>query len=128
MDTIFGQLTPPRSRPLALQIGSNEVLLLAGDVNALVTGTTALIDGMERSHRDSDQPGIADTLQTHLAELEALRGILATAAGSLADPPLELTQQQANNLRQVLADLAGYQRGNLTQALRELRHALSIPG
>ena len=113
------------TRPLALQVGDGELLLVASDVNVLLDAIERLAEGMRESCLYHQQPGVLEALLTRSAELESLQDALATPARSLADPPLEITRVRARLLREVLADITGYQRGELTPGLRDLRRVLS---
>ena len=114
------------TRPLALQVADGELMLVASDVNVLLDAIERLAEGMRESFlHHHHQPGVLEALQTRSAELESLLYALATPARSLADPPLEITSVRARLLREVLADITGYQRGELTPGLRELRRVLS---
>ena len=113
------------TRPLALQVGDGELILVASDVNVLLDAIERLAEGMRESCLYHQQPGVLEALLTRSAELESLQDALATPARSLADPPLEITRVRARLLREVLADITGYQRGELTPGLRDLRRVLS---
>ena len=113
------------TRPLALQVGDGELLLVASDVNVLLDAIERLAEGMREASLHRRQPGVLEALQTRSDELESLQEALATPARSLADPPLEITRVRARLLREVLADITGYQRGELTPGLRDLRRVLS---
>jgi hypothetical protein len=115
----------PETRPLALLVGDGEFLLVASDVNVLLDAIERLAEGMREAFLHHQQPGVLDALKTRSAELESLQVALATPARSLADPPLEITRMHARLLREVLADITGYQRGELTPGLRDLRRVLS---
>jgi len=118
-------LASAETRPLALQVGDGELLLVASDVNVLLDAIERLAEGMRESCLYHQQPGVLEALLTRSAELESLQDALATPARSLADPPLEITRVRARLLREVLADITGYQRGELTPGLRDLRRVLS---
>lgn len=114
-----------RARPRAVQIGDVHLFLDAGDVNCLVGGIDRLIEGMLRSNGSTEQPGMAEAVQSHIADLEQLRRGFAQPSGTLADPPLQLDPRRARLVRSVLADITGYQRGDLTPGLRDLRQLIS---
>ena len=118
-------LASAETRPLALQVGDGELLLVASDVNVLLDAIERLAEGMREAFLHHQQPGVLEALLTRSAELESLQDALATPARSLADPPLEITRVRARLLREVLADITGYQRGELTPGLRDLRRVLS---
>lgn len=98
-----------RERPLSLRLAEGSVALSAGDVNLVLQGIDALVDGPHASH---------------LGELGKLRDELATASSSLFAPPLRIGADEARLLRNVLLDLTGYQRVELTSGLRELQQLL----
>jgi hypothetical protein len=100
-----------RARPLSLRLTAGSVALSAPDVNLLLAGIDALIDGPHASH---------------LGELATLRDELLTSSGSLFSPPLRIGDGEERLLRNVLLDLTGYQRVDLTAGLSEL-HQLLIP-
>jgi hypothetical protein len=114
-----------RTRPLALRVGVNGVVLDAAEVNLLVGSIERLVDGMRRAHLGSSRPGAAEALRAHLEELESLQQALLSSSLTLLDPPLELDKGRALLVRQVLSDIVGYQRGELAGGLRELRQALA---
>lgn len=116
----------PRTRPLALLIGSDELILLGDDVNALVESLDKLIastyEALRRSGADASRIEIS---QQSIEELDELAGLLSTAGSRLGDPPVEIDREKARLLRQALADLDGYQRRELTPGLLDLRQRLS---
>jgi hypothetical protein len=114
-----------RTKPLPVRIGSVNLILVAADVNLLIEAAERLAQGMQQTHEREGHAGTAESLRLHLAELESLQEALASACGSLADPPLEISRERARLLRQVMADVTGYQRGELTVPLRELRQILT---
>ena len=81
----------------------------ADDVNLLLAGIDALVDGPHASH---------------LGELETLRRALLAASTSLLSPPLRLEDDGARLLRNLLIDLTGYQRVELTVGLDQLQQLL----
>jgi hypothetical protein len=86
---------------------------------------------MRQTHEREGHAGTAESQRLHLAELESLQEALASAAGSLADPPLAITRERARLLRQVMADVTGYQSGELTVSLRprkRLRQGSALGG
>jgi hypothetical protein len=113
------------TRPLALQVGDGEIVLVASDVSVLLDAIERLGDGMRESFLHHRQPGVLDALHAQAEQLESLQDALTTPNRSLAHPPLEVTRDRARLLREVLADITGYQRGDLTPGLRDLRRLLS---
>ena len=75
----------------------------------MLLGIDALVDGPHASH---------------LGELGTLRDELVAASSSLFAPPLRIEGDEARLLRNVLLDLTGYQRVELTPGLRELQQLL----
>jgi hypothetical protein len=102
-----------RRQSLALRAGEREVVLLPDDVNTL-------IDGIDRSHRPHEPHVSRDVLE----RVEALRGVLGASTSKLTDPAVEITREDARLLRQVMADISGYQRSDLTRGLIDLSLAL----
>jgi hypothetical protein len=98
-----------RERPLSLRLAAGSIALSAGDVNLVLQGIDALVEGPHASH---------------LGELVTLRDELVTASASLFAPPLRIDADEARLLRNVLLDLTGYQRVELTSGLRELQQLL----
>ena len=98
-----------RERPLSLRLAAGSIALSAGDVNLVLRGIDALVDGPHPSR---------------LGELGTLREELVTASSSLFAPPLRIGVDEARLLRNVLLDLTGYQRVELTSGLRELQQLL----
>ena len=67
----------------------------------------------------------ASVTYEQVASLDAFIDSLATAALTLADPPLEIAAPgNWAIVRQLLAEIRGYQRGELTPGLQELRNEL----
>ena len=99
-----------REQPLALRVPQGAVVLSADDVNLLLAGIEALVDGPHASR---------------LGELEMLRRELLAASTSVLSPPLEMDDNEARLLRNVLIDLSGYQRVELTASLDQLRQLLT---
>jgi len=100
------------------------VVLLPDDVNTLIDGIDRLVDavsaGIDRSHRPH-QPHVSRHM---LERVEMLRGVLGASTSKLTDPAVEIPREDARLLRQVMADISGYQRNDLTRGLIELSLAL----
>jgi len=109
--------------PLVLRIGRREVILLAGDVRLLLDAADVLADAIaneaDRAH------GRWDASAHAVAELDALKGALTRAPGGVLAPAVEVDAAAARLLQRVTADMAGYQRSELTPGLHDLRHALA---
>ena len=116
----------PRTRPLALRIAGEELILLGDDVNALVDSIDKLIaatyDALRRSGANDSRVEVS---QQAIAEYEELAVALSTSGARLGDPPVEIDRERTRLLRQVVADLDGYQRRELTPGLLDLRKRLA---
>jgi hypothetical protein len=116
----------PRTRPLALLIADEELILLGDDVNALVDSIDKLIaatyDALRRTGGNDSRIEVS---QQAIAEYEELAVVLSTAGSRLGDPPVEIDRERTRLLRQVVADLDGYQRRELTPGLLDLRKRLA---
>ena len=85
-----------------------------------------MVEGVRKAYvGEEDRPGFADTLEAHVADLEGLRRKLLVESGSLLRPWNPQVSERSL-LRSVLSDITGYQRGDLTAGLRELREILSL--
>src|SRR5204862_132395 len=73
-----------RERPLSLRLAAGSVALSAGDVNLVLQGIDALVDGPHASH---------------LGELGTLRDELVAASSSLFAPPLRIEGDEARHAR-----------------------------
>jgi hypothetical protein len=114
-----------RERPLLLRRGTLELVLPADDTNLLLDAVDRLVDGMQKSRWDEDLPGIAVALNAHVDRLHDLQDVLLGSSSSLTDPPLKLDRRLSRLLRDVLADMRGYQRTDLTAGLLELRRMVT---
>ena len=116
----------PRTRPLALLIGDEELILLGDDVNALVESIDKLIaatyEALRRSAADASR---IEASERAIKDYDELAEVLSTSGSRLGDPPVEIDRERARLLRQVVADLDGYQRRELTPGLLDLRKRLS---
>jgi hypothetical protein len=113
-----------RERPLLMRRGLFELVLPADDANMLLDAIDRLVEGMQKSRWDEDLPGVVEALNAHVERLYDLRDVLVSSSSSLAGPPLKLERQIARLLRDVIADMRGYQRIDLTAGLIELRRML----
>jgi len=115
-----------RTRPLALLIGDEEVILLGDDVNALVESIDKLIaatyDALRRSGADESRIEVSHSA---IKDYEELAEVLSTSGSRLGDPPVVIDRERSRLLRQVVADLDGYQRRELTPGLLDLRKRLT---
>jgi hypothetical protein len=116
----------PRTRPLALLIGDEELILLGDDVNALVESIDKLIAATYEALRRSGADASRIEASEHAIKVYGeLAEVLSTSGSRLGDPPVEVDRERARLLRQVVADLDGYQRRELTPGLLDLRKRLS---
>jgi len=116
--------TTDRLRTLVVKRGQLHVSLPSDDIDALLRAIDVMVDGVRKAHaREQDRPGFSETLQAHVVDLEGLRRKLLASSGTRF--PWSPAVTEASLLRSVLADITGYQRGDLTPALRELRRVLS---
>jgi hypothetical protein len=120
--THVSQTPAGRTSPLALRAGEHEVVLLPADVNALVDGMDRLVASVSRS-AGSGRVSSGVSLRA-VESIGALRTLLDSSTSRLTDPPVELDRDSARLLRQVLADLSGYQKADLTRGLRDLAVAI----
>ena len=112
-----------RTRPLPLRVGDGEVILLADDVNQLVESADKLVAATYESLKRTS--GQNEVSQKAIEELESMSEVLTTAGLRFGDPPVEVDRDRARVLRQLLADIDGYQRRELTPGLRDLRQRLT---
>ena len=115
-----------RHGPLALWIGGAELTLLADDVNTLIEAahlwSASLTQQREQARHERAEGSAA--FEPILETLTSLRETLATAPSGLLDPPLRVDDAQAHLLRQLLDEMVGYQRRELTRGLAQLKVAL----
>ena len=109
-----------RSAPLPLRIGTDEVLLLAAEVDLLLDAVAFLRATIDEAARRAGRPSPREVI----AQLDELAGLLHSSAVKLTDEPFAPTAEQARLLRQALADLVGYHRTDLPNGLRSLREQL----
>jgi len=112
-----------RTSPLALRAGEQEVVLLPADVNTLIDGMDRLVASVAQSAGGGRRGASGVSLQA-VENIGALRALLDTSTSRLTDPPVEITRDAGRVLRQVMADLSGYQKADLTRGLRELAVAI----
>ena len=113
-----------RRRPLPMRRGAFELVLPADDANMLLDAIDRLVEGMQKSRWDEDLPGVMEALNAHVERLHDLQDVLVNSSSSLAGPPLKLERRIARLLRDVIGDMRGYQRIDLTPGLIELRRIL----
>ena len=104
--------------------GSYELVLPAGDTNLLLDAIDRLVEGMQKSRWDEHLPGVTEALNAHVQRLHDLQDLLVSSSSSLGGSPLRLERRIARLLRDVIADMRGYQRTDLTAGLLELRRML----
>ena len=98
--------------------------MLAVDVNALIEAMERLIETSEEALEQA--PDASPVSRAALDDLDRLATTLATASPGLTDPPISLDRTGARGLRNAMVDLAGYQRGELTPGLRDLRRLVDF--
>jgi hypothetical protein len=115
-----------RRGPLALQIRATELTLLADDVNTLIEAARLWSDSLtqQREQARHERAEGYEVFEPLLETLASLRETLATAPSGLLDPPLLVDEAQLHLLRQLLDEMVGYQRRELTPGLAELKVAL----
>ena len=112
-----------RDRPLTLALDGRYVVVLADDVNLLIDAAEQLLAGMAEQVTQG-RASAASVTYEQVASLDSFIDSLATAALTLADPPLEIPAPDRTIVRRLLAEIRGYQRGELTPGLQELRNEL----
>jgi hypothetical protein len=112
-----------RPRSLFVVQGERHASLSPDDVTILVLAIDVMVERVRVAYMNENRPGFADTLERHAGELEALRGRLLSPGSPLE--PFKPGARDGGLLGGVLSDITGYQRGDLTPALRELRQLLS---
>jgi hypothetical protein len=115
-----------RSDPLTIGVGQSEFTLTSSEVNALISGMEAWRHSLARqlNQISRDQPQALEAATRRMGRLERLEEVLVSTSSRLSDPPLELDDDQAKLVEETLGELTGYQRGELTGGLRELKLAL----
>jgi hypothetical protein len=113
-------------RMLVVKRGELHVSLSPNDVELLVQAIDVMVEGVRRAYaREEERPGFAETLEAHVVDLDGLRRKLIASSGTHLRP-WSPGPAEAGLLRGVLSDITGYQRGDLTAGLRELRVILSV--
>jgi hypothetical protein len=114
-----------RTRPLAVAIGGEELILLGDEVNALLESIDKLVSATyEALRRSGANDNRIEISRRAIADYEELAEVLATSGTRFGDPPVEIDRERARLLRQVVADLDGYQRRELSAGLLDLRKRL----
>jgi hypothetical protein len=120
------QSSRQRSGPLTLGVGQSELTLTSSDVNALISAMEAwrhmLTKQLDQLARD--KPQALEAATRRIGRLQRLEEVLVGKSSRLSDPPLALDADQAILVQETLGELTGYQRGELTGSLRELKVAL----
>jgi hypothetical protein len=98
-------------------------VLLPADVDTLIAGIDRLVDTVT-AKLEQAAPANPDVSRRALEGVGALRRLLEASTSRLTDPPVEITRETARILRQVMGDLSGYQKADLTRGLRELALAI----
>jgi hypothetical protein len=118
-----------RSGPLTLRLEDGELTLTGSDTNALIDAMEAWRQSLTQrlAEHEHDRPERLEVTARSIDTLSKLEDLLATAPSRLSDPPLELDQDQVSHVLQTLNELSGYQRGELSSGLTELRRAVERP-
>ena len=120
------QASRVRNDPLTIGVGQSELTLTSSEVNALISGMEAWRRSLARqlAQISRDQPQALEAATRRMGRLERLEEVLMSTPSRLSDPPLELDEDQAKLVEEALGELTGYQRGELSGGLRELKLAL----
>ena len=111
---------------LVVKRGELRTSLSPHDRQLLARAIDVMIEGVRKAYvGEEDRPGFAKALQAHVLDLEGLREKLIATTGSIFRPWTPASSE-ASLLRSVLSDITGYQRGDLTPGLRELREMLNV--
>ena len=115
-----------RSDPLTIGVGQSELTLTSSEVNALISGMETWRHSLARQlgQISRDQPQALEAAARRMGRLERLEEVLMSTPSRLSDPPLELDEDQAKLVEEALGELTGYQRGELSGGLRELKLVL----
>ena len=99
--------------------------LTASDINALVSGMEVWRHSLTKQVEQlgPDKPEAHGAAMRRIGRLEELEELLIRQPSGLTDPPLELDADHASLVQEALGELTGYQRGELTGGLRELKLA-----
>ena len=115
-----------RSGPLTILVGQTELTLVSSEVNILIDGMKewrqALSRQLDQVRRDKPQALEATTRR--IGRIEQLEELLAGKSSRLGDPPLVFDADQTDLVQETLGEISGYQRGELTGGLKDLRMAL----
>jgi hypothetical protein len=115
----------PRSGPLVVRVGEDELILLADDVDTIVAGADKLAAATRQSSKRASSSHARQVAEQVIDDLEALAVLLESSGTRLNDPPVELNRDRARLMRQILADIEGYQRRELSPVLRDLRQLVA---
>lgn len=116
---------PPRRGPLVVRVGDDELILLADDVTAIVAGAGKLAEATRESSKRASSIHAREVAERVIEGLEELTVLLESSGTRLNDPPVDLDRDRVRLMRQVLADIEGYQRLELSPALRDLRQLVA---
>jgi len=115
-----------RSGPLTILVGQTELTLVSSEVNVLIDGMREwrqmLARQLEQVRRDKPQALEATTRR--IGRIEQLEELLAGTSSRLGDAPLTFDADQSDLVQETLGEISGYQRGELTGGLKDLRMAL----
>ena len=117
-----------RNGPLVVRVGDAELILLADDVAAIVVGADKLAAATRESSQRAASSHAREVAEQVIDALAALTALLESSGTRLTDPPVELDRDRARLMRQILADIEGYQRRELSPVLRDLRQLVAAEG
>jgi hypothetical protein len=109
-----------------VRVGETDVTLTSLDANALIDGIEAWRRSLKKQldQHLRDKPETLQAGTRRIGRLEQLESVLVSAPSGLSDPSVELDDEQAKLLLDALGELTGYQRGELSNGLRELKLVL----
>ena len=115
-----------RSGPLTIEIGGSELTLTSSEVNVLLEGMREWRQMLSRQLEQirRDKPQALEATTRRIGRIEQLEELLATKSSRLGDPALVLDADQTDLVQETLGEISGYQRGELTGGLKDLRMAL----
>jgi hypothetical protein len=108
-----------------VRVGEDELILLADDVDTIIAGADKLAAATRESSKRARSSHARQVAEQVIDDLEALAVLLESSGTRLNDPPVELDRDRARLMRQILADIEGYQRRELSPVLRDLRQLVA---
>jgi hypothetical protein len=115
-----------RSGPLTILVGQVELTLVSSEVNTLIDGMREWRQMLSRQldQLRRDKPQALEATTRRIGRIEQLEELLAGKSSRLGDPPLMFDADQTDLVQETLGEISGYQRGELTGGLKDLRMAL----